>query len=716
MANTNTDRPNGQVDHDYYHVDEQNNIINHEPATNTTTQPNSTNTTNANTGTPMPARISKTGPTFLVIGAGSRGHAYANAVTIATNGRVVAVCEPDEGKRRGFWERYIKPHRSNEVVEAAGSEVPAEGECWSGWEEWIASYSAIGSEQSSGKGDRKGDDERDYLTDHHGNIVAPTPSTRNTAYQGPSKTNRPHIDALFICTLDPTHIQIFRALHRASLLSHFHIFCEKPLALSLNDVLEIQSYLTPPLPPGEARTETSPAPAKKIFSIGHVLRYSPHNLLLYRLLKVDRAIGDVLSIEHTEPVGYWHFAHSYVRGSWRHEVGGVGTLLTKCGHDVDFLLWLLCSPTGRSSDSTAAGDDGKVDVNGRAQPHLPSSIFSTGARSHFTRANKPKEAVEAGATNCLACPLQDKGCIYSAKRIYRDRFLRQRRDRGWPLKIVVPEIEDLLKPQRDACGEQRRRVGKRDDGADDDNGNDNDNEEGWARVEARLLERLGEDYVEAERRSDKVRSRPWYGRCVYESDNDVCDEQTTVLTWKGEDASAGSRGSHKPSLSAPNSSSTSRVRGHNPKTAILHMPHATQSQCERRGRIYGSLGEITYDSQTISVITFADEKTTTHEVPRPRYEESHGGGDFGLVGNFVGAVEAVESGEMSVRDAQWRFVGCDVEEVVRSHAVVFAGEESRRVGQIVGFGDWWRGKQAMFHGRAQERLIDEGVAAKLELA
>jgi hypothetical protein len=53
-----------------------------------------------------------------------------------------------------------------------------------------------------------------------------------------------------------------------------------------------------------------------IFSIGHVLRYSPHNMLLRKLVLQDRVIGDILSVVHTEPVGWWHFAHSYVRGNW----------------------------------------------------------------------------------------------------------------------------------------------------------------------------------------------------------------------------------------------------------------------------------------------------------------------------------------------------------------------------------------------------------------
>ena len=44
-----------------------------------------------------------------------------------------------------------------------------------------------------------------------------------------------------------------------------------------------------------------------------MLRYSPHNALLHQLVVADKAVGDIVNINHTEPVGYWHFAHSYVR-------------------------------------------------------------------------------------------------------------------------------------------------------------------------------------------------------------------------------------------------------------------------------------------------------------------------------------------------------------------------------------------------------------------
>ena len=107
------------------------------------------------------------------------------------------------------------------------------------------------------------------------------------------------VDAVFVCTLDETHAAIITGLSPLGL----HIMSEKPLATTLNDCLKIYQSIQPV----QNKAPTS------IFSIGHVLRYSPHNILLHKLLLENEVIGNVFSMEHTEPVGWWHFAHSYVR-------------------------------------------------------------------------------------------------------------------------------------------------------------------------------------------------------------------------------------------------------------------------------------------------------------------------------------------------------------------------------------------------------------------
>ena len=146
----------------------------------------------------------------------------------------------------------------------------------------------------------------------------------------------------------------------------------------------------------------------------------------------------------------------------------------------------------------------------------------------------------------------------------------------------------------------------------------------------------------------KIAERGWYGRCVYESDNNVCDEQTVTMSWNED----------------PQSRDDDEVDGYGrgPKTALFHMTYPTEAQCVRRGRIYGSSGEISYDSRTINVHSFVTGKTTSHVIPKqpPEVEKSHGGGDWGLAAAFVSAVSAVEGGSMPVDEAQRTFVGCDL--------------------------------------------------------
>lgn len=184
---------------------------------------------------------------FLIIGAGSRGNAYATALTQSTSDipiRIGGVAEPIVSKRKAFERKYVRHN-----------------ECFEIFETWL---------------------EYCEFEKHH----------RKEFGEG-------IFDGVFVCTLDELHADIITALAPLGL----NIMSEKPLATTLTDCLRIYRSLQPP------GTDSPQA----IFSIGHVLRYSPHNMLLRELLLEDEIIGDILSIEHTEPVGWWHFSHSYVR-------------------------------------------------------------------------------------------------------------------------------------------------------------------------------------------------------------------------------------------------------------------------------------------------------------------------------------------------------------------------------------------------------------------
>ena len=106
-------------------------------------------------------------------------------------------------------------------------------------------------------------------------------------------------DGVFICMQNKMHKAVILGLAPLGL----HIMYQKPLATNLDDCVQIYIALLPDSPS---------ATQKRLFSIGHVLRYSPRNMLLRKRLLEDKAIGDIMSVKHTEPVGWWHFAHSFV--------------------------------------------------------------------------------------------------------------------------------------------------------------------------------------------------------------------------------------------------------------------------------------------------------------------------------------------------------------------------------------------------------------------
>ncbi|PYH45470.1 Gfo/Idh/MocA family protein [Aspergillus saccharolyticus JOP 1030-1] len=569
---------------------------------------------------------------FLIIGAGSRGNAYARAVTTSTVGVIHAVAEPHPFKRRQLGHNYIW-----------GTNCPQEGQEFTDWREWLA-----------------------WETRRRQSASTTTPSNQSSPTltraipTAPAATTA-GVDGVFICTLDETHAEIIHAIAPLRL----HILCEKPLALSLGDCLGVYRVLQP-----SANTS--------IFSIGHVLRYSPHNILLRRLLRSDCVIGEIVSLEHCEPVGWWHFAHSYVRGNWRRETPeGDGSLLTKSCHDIDFIMWLLSSPV--LPDAATATTAGSVTTHHHHHHHPPRTITSTGSLTQFHPHRKPLAA--GTATNCLDCPAEPD-CKYSAVKIYNERHVA-RGDLDWPVNIVCPDIEDVVAPYLPK-GEAAAAAATSARTATGPAPPTSTSPKAIAAASAHLLARL---------RASRPLSRsnpggaPSYGHCVYEADNNVCDDQVVTITWSDQTLQQGQQLQGKTiTVTAPAPASA--------KTAIFHMIAPTEKQCERRGRVYGTEGELAYDGRRIEYYRFATRETTVIDVPKqpPEEEKAHGGGDYGLARGFVAAVDAVVNGGWAAEKAQAVFVGCTLEEAVRSHAVVFAAEEARREEKVVRWTDWWEGK------------------------
>ena len=143
----------------------------------------------------------------------------------------------------------------------------------------------------------------------------------------------------------------------------------------------------------------------------HVLRYAPAFTKAYEILE-SGAIGKLVCIEALERVGYWHQAHSFVRGNWRSTKYTAPMILAKCCHDLDLLQYYAKSKC--------------------------KSISSVGELSYF----KPENAPEGAADRCVECKYADT-CPYSAKRIYIENWHTDGDPSDtWPYNVVTQAPHD----------------------------------------------------------------------------------------------------------------------------------------------------------------------------------------------------------------------------------------------------------------------------------
>lgn len=127
-------------------------------------------------------------------------------------------------------------------------------------------------------------------------------------------------DCVLVCTQDHDHAEPAMAALRRG----YHVLCEKPMSPSAQACVAMARCA------GESG---------RTLTVCHVLRYSPFFTRLKALLD-SRVIGDLVSIQHIESVGYWHQAHSFVRGNWRSSRESSPMILAKSCHDMDILAWL----------------------------------------------------------------------------------------------------------------------------------------------------------------------------------------------------------------------------------------------------------------------------------------------------------------------------------------------------------------------------------------
>lgn len=137
-----------------------------------------------------------------------------------------------------------------------------------------------------------------------------------------------------------------------------------------------------------------------------------------------------------------------------------------------------------------------------------------------------------------------------------------------------------------------------------------------------------------------------YGRCVYRCDNDVCDNQVTLIEFK------------------------------NGVTVSFNLSGFTNKMC-RTIKIMCENGEIRGDDSTnvIEITRFTSNAVNQYEqkVIHPGIVEgAHGGGDTGLMNDFMDMMNGKSNGVKS-----------SIDQSVESHIMAYAAEESRLSGKVI---------------------------------
>ncbi len=196
-------------------------------------------------------------------------------------------------------------------------------------------------------------------------------------------------DTAIVASLDRAHFgHVMLALDNG-----YDVLLEKPISPSAWECLEV---------------ERRALELGRKVTVCHVMRY--HGLIAaIREILDSGELGRVVNIKHTENVGNWHMAHSFVRGNWHSSAETAPIILAKSCHDMDLLLWL-------------------------AQAHC-TKIAAFGSLDYFRAENAP----EGSAERCCDCALQGT-CRYDAMRVYPPTL------GAWPAEMVcLEQTEEALK-------------------------------------------------------------------------------------------------------------------------------------------------------------------------------------------------------------------------------------------------------------------------------
>lgn len=196
-------------------------------------------------------------------------------------------------------------------------------------------------------------------------------------------------DIAIITTMDRDHYgHAMQALEQG-----YDLLLEKPISPDARECIEIEEKAT-----ALGRTVV----------VCHVLRYTAFFSTLKQIIDSGE-LGKVIAIKHSENIGNYHMAHSFVRGNWRNSQLSSPIILQKSCHDLDILLWL----TGARCTKAAA----------------------FGSLTYFKESNAP-----AGASDrCMTCPVRSS-CRFDAWKCYAPIL------GSWPADVVcLEQTEEALR-------------------------------------------------------------------------------------------------------------------------------------------------------------------------------------------------------------------------------------------------------------------------------
>lgn len=178
-------------------------------------------------------------------------------------------------------------------------------------------------------------------------------------------------DAVIISTPDDLHYgPCMKALEMG-----YDILLEKPIAPTEKECLDILSLANK---------------TGNIVAVCHVLRYAPYFIKLREMIQ-SGSIGELISIQHLEPIQHIHMSHSYVRGNWHNSKKTTPIILAKSCHDLDILRWMIGKPC--------------------------KSISAFGSLKWFKETNAPEGSTSRCTDGCAV----EATCPYSALKIYNDK-------------------------------------------------------------------------------------------------------------------------------------------------------------------------------------------------------------------------------------------------------------------------------------------------------